>query len=220
MTSSRNLIVSAAFVLIAAAVGLWVYPQLPAQVPTHWDLHGQPTQWTPRFWSAALPAIVLAALAALTEALPRLSPRRFEIRPFARSYGIIMLAVQGAILVIDLSILLGSAGYALPRLTIGMLSIGVLLMVIGNYMGKLRRNFFVGIRTPWTLTNDAVWERTHRLGGRVSVLAGLLIVAAALAGAPKAVPVALLAAACLVPVVYSYFAYRRLEGRHTDPKGD
>lgn len=204
-----TLTVSALFVLIAVVAAVWLYPQLPSQVPTHWDLHGNVNGTMPRFWGAAFPALMILGLAVLTAVLPVISPRSFEITPFASVYNLLMLAVQGVMLFIGLSMLLAGAGYVVPMPTIAALALGVLFMVLGNYMGKLRKNFFVGIRTPWTLASDAVWERTHRLGGRVFVLAGLLLVVGAMAGAPLWIVVSVVVAAALIPCVYSYVIYRQ-----------
>ena len=100
----------------------------------------------------------------------------------------------------------------MPALTVMKLLVGGLFVVIGNYLGKVRRNFFVGIRTPWTLTSDEVWARTHRVGGWLFVLAGIAIIASA--GSSRLVlPLVLLASvgtAALISVAYSYLVYRRL----------
>jgi uncharacterized membrane protein len=96
--------------------------------------------------------------------------------------------------------------------------VGALLMVIGNFMGKFRKNFFVGIRTPWTLTSDVVWERTHRLAGWLFVLAGLVWIVGGLVHASPVVLVVAALAAGFVPAVYSYFLYRRVE-RHPHSQG-
>lgn len=208
---TRTLIVSAVFFLIAVTAAVWLYPQLPAQVPAHWDLQGHVTGSMPRFWGAAFPGLMILMLGILTPLLPLISPRQFAITPFAHVYGIVMLATQGAMLVIGLSALLSSAGYALPMPTTVLLAAGVLLMVLGNYMGKLRKNFFIGIRTPWTLASDAVWERTHRLGGWLFMLAGLAMVAGVLVGAPAWMPLITIVAAALIPCVYSFWIYRRLD---------
>jgi uncharacterized membrane protein len=208
MKPARTLIVSAAFAAIAAGVAVWLYPRLPARMPVQWNPHGQIDRYGPRFWVAALPALLIAGIAALTTLLPAISPRRFEIAPFARVYGLLMLVVQGVILVIGLSVLLAGAGYPLPVPMIVMLAIGVLFMVLGNYMGKLRKNFFVGIRTPWTLSSDAVWERTHRVGGWLFMLGGLVAIVATLAGAPMWLALGALIAAALLPMIYSFQIYR------------
>jgi uncharacterized membrane protein len=108
--------------------------------------------------------------------------------------------------------LLAASGSDVPALTVMKLLIGGLFVVIGNYLGKVRRNFFVGIRTPWTLTSDEVWARTHRVGGWLFVLAGIAIIASA--GSTRLVlPLVLLASvgtAALISVAYSYLVYRQL----------
>lgn len=219
MKSVRTLIVSFVFVAIAVGVAIWLYPRLPARMPIHWDMSGQANGYAPKFWGVAMWPLLILGLAALTAALPAISPRRFEIQPFAGIFGALMLVAQGVMLVIGMTALLVAAGFALPLSTIVPLAIGVLLMVLGNYMGKLRKNFFIGIRTPWTLASDAVWERTHRLAGWVFMLAGVAMVIAALADAmPGWLPMAIVAV-LLIPSVYSYFIYRRLEGRRSS-KGD
>lgn len=214
MKSVRTLIVSAVFVAIAVGATIWLYPRLPAQVPIHWDMNGQANRYAPRFWGAAMWPLLIFGLAVLTVALPAISPRRFEIKPFAGIYGALMLVIQGVMLVIGMTALLVGAGFALPLSTIVPLAVGVLLMVLGNYMGKLRKNFFIGIRTPWTLASDAVWERTHRLAGWIFVLAGMAMVIATLAHAMPGWGLMVIVAVLLIPYVYSFFVYRALEGRH------
>lgn len=211
MKSTRSLFVSVVFFVVALGVAGWLYPQLPARVPAHWDLRGNVNDTLPRFWAAAFPAAMIFALALLCAMLPRISPRKFEIAPFARAWDIVMLATQGVMLVTGLSALLAGAGYAMPMPTIALLSVGVLYMVFGNYMGKLRRNFFIGITTPWTLASETVWERTHRLAGWLFMLAGVVAIVAALAGLPAWVALAALLGAALYPCVYSYLIYRRVE---------
>ncbi|MEO8994413.1 MAG: SdpI family protein [Rhodanobacter sp.] len=204
-----TLAVSALFVLIAVVAAVWLYPVLPAQVPTHWDLQGNVNGTMSRFWGAVFPALSILGLALLTAALPLISPRHFEIAPFVSVYNLLMLVAQGVILVIGLSALLLGAGYAVPMPTVAALAMGVLFTVLGNYMGKLRKNFFMGIRTPWTLASDVVWERTHRLGGWVFVSAGLFLIVGAVAGAPLWMTLSVVVIAALIPCVYSYVIYRQ-----------
>ncbi|WHZ18212.1 MAG: hypothetical protein OJF55_000361 [Rhodanobacteraceae bacterium] len=212
MKQANTWIVSLVFVVVMAGVAAWLYPHLPVPTPTHWDMQGHANGWTPRFWAAAMWPLLMLAFVGLFALLPLISPRRFEIRPFARTYGIVVLAIQGALLVIGTIALLLGAGHRVPVVVVPLV-VGALLMVLGNYMGKLRKNFFIGIRTPWTLASDAVWERTHRLGGWVFIAGGVVLVVVALAGLPAFVIIADVIAMALIPYLYSYFIYRRLEGR-------
>ena len=98
-------------------------------------------------------------------------------------------------------------------------AVGLLLMIMGNFLGKVRKNFFLGIRTPWTLASDEVWAKTHRLGGWCFVIAGAFMAIMGVAAPPSGMPwvIAVIVAIALVPVVYSYIAYRRIEGFAPDP---
>lgn len=219
MKPARTLIVSAVFVAIAVGVAVWLYPHMPARVPNHWDLQGQANGYAPRFWAVAFWPLLILAMAALTVVLPHISPKRFGMESFVGIYGALMLAGQGLLLVLGVAAMLAGAGHAVPMAAIAPLAVGVLLMVRGNYMGKLRSNFFVGIRTPWTLANATVWERTQRLAGWVYVLAGLALIIFALTGAMSGWWLAAVVVVALVPHIYSYFIYRRLEGHHSS-EGD
>lgn len=216
MKIARSLIVSAVFVLTALGVAIWLWPRLPAQVPSHWDMAGKVDGYMPRFWAAALPALMVAGLALLTWLLPIISPNRFRIGPFANVYVGLMLVIQGFMLVTGIIMLLAGAGFNVPVPMVAMLSVGALLIVLGNYMGKLQRNFFVGIRTPWTIASEATWERTHRLAGPLFVVAGVVVLITAALGSTPWIGLVCIGVAALVPVVYSYLVYRRLEGPPQD----
>lgn len=90
--------------------------------------------------------------------------------------------------------------------------LGLFLVIAGNLMGKLTRNFFVGIRTPWTLASDEVWLRTHRLGGKILVLAGIVVFVLGLLGVRAPWKLVVILVAVSIPVAYSYVIYRRIEG--------
>jgi uncharacterized membrane protein len=98
-------------------------------------------------------------------------------------------------------------------------AVGLLFMVIGNFLGKVRKNFFLGIRTPWTLASDEVWAKTHRLGGWCFVAAGIVMALMGVAAPASNMGwvIGVVVAIALVPVVYSYFAYRKVEGFAPDP---
>src|SRR5699024_8509223 len=160
MKFARSLTVSAVFFLIAVGVAVWLYPHLPLEAPSRWNIHGEVDGYLPRFWMAAMSPLVILGLAILMVILPLISPRKFAVKPFARGSTALMLVIQGFMLVVGVVTLAAGAAYAVPVPLIILLAVGALFMVRGNYMGKLRKNFFIGIRTPWTLASDAVWERT------------------------------------------------------------
>ena len=111
-------------------------------------------------------------------------------------------------------------GAAFNISTVVMVAVGLLLMALGNFMGKVRKNFFIGIRTPWTLASDEVWAKTHRLGGWCLVIAGAAMALLAVLAPTVEWIIYIVVAMALIPVVYSYIAYRRIEGFAPDPDVD
>lgn len=211
----RMLGVPVLFVLIAIGVGTWVYPDLPVMAATHWGAHGEVNGWIPRFWAVAVWPLCIGVIAGLAPLLPAISPRRFEIRPFGDTYWVLMLAFEAFVLIVGVCAMLAAADYPVSIPMVVTLAVGAVFVLFGNYMGKLRKNFFIGIRTPWTLASDAVWERTHRMAGWLFVAAGLAWIIAGLLGASPGWLIAIVLAAVLVPYTYSFFVYRNLEGRRS-----
>jgi immunity protein, SdpI family len=166
----------------------------------------------PKPWGFIIVPLVMALRWLLFIVLPRISPRGFEMDSFARAWGILTVAVLAFMLFVEILTLNAArtAATLSPRLIFA--GIGVLFAVIGGVLGKVTRNFLAGIRTPWTLASEEVWNRAHRLAGRLFVAAGLVVVAAALLGLGWWTMIAALALGALVPVIYSYVIYRRLEG--------
>jgi uncharacterized membrane protein len=154
--------------------------------------------------------LLMGVLALLLSVLPRVSPKGFEMDSFTRAYYLMTSAIIGLLALVQGLILATGAGIAVDVKRWVPAAMGGLFIVIGNLLSKTKKNFFVGIRTPWTLANDEVWSRTHRFGGRVFVVVGaLLIVIAALHGSIMSVVVGAVLAG-LIPSVYSYLQYRRL----------
>jgi uncharacterized membrane protein len=197
---------------LMVAFALAVYGRLPEQVPTHFDLSGKPDDWMDRFPGAFLVPAITAGIYLLLFALRRIDPRREHYARFEDTYWVILnvLALLMAVVqVLSLGLALGwpiDMGRAIT-VTIGLLFVG-----LGNYLPRIRSNWWIGIRTPWTLENDAVWRETHRVGGFTFVAAGLVLVIAGLfvpPGPREWMSGAALAVGVVVPLVYSYVAYRR-----------
>jgi uncharacterized membrane protein len=167
--------------------------------------------WGPK-WSLLLYGPGMMTFVVLvTAALPWLSPKKFEVDSFRETYLYIMVAIVATLAYIQILILLASLGMTLDvgRAIEG--GVCLLITLLGNVLGKVRRNFFVGIRTPWTLASDAVWNRTHRLGAKTFFVCGLLGLIAVVFRAPFWVPVVAILVAAFVPAIYSLLFYKQLE---------
>lgn len=215
MSFRQTVMVGWFLILVACAVSLWFYPQLPNPVPTHWDMAGQVNGYTPKPWGVILFPLVMIGMWLVLWALPYISPKGFRLDSFLPVYGIISLAILAMLFVIMVIVFLAAKGNHIPVQRVAPIVVGLLLLVLGNYMGKVRKNFFVGIRTPWTLASDEVWMRTHHLGGWLFVVGGLIIAVAGLLAPAHLVPgilIAVVITVSLVTVGGSYVIYRRVEG--------
>jgi uncharacterized membrane protein len=197
-------------VLIAAATAL-VYPELPATIPIHWNAAGQADGHGPRATIFLQPAIA-ALLALIWLVLPRVSPDKFRVEGFGDTWWFSGMVVVGLLAYIQGVLLMVLTQGALDIGRALFAGIGIAFVLLGNVLGKVRRNFWLGVRTPWTLASDRVWYATHRLAGKTMVAGGLLVLAATLLGLPPYVAIAALLAGALVPAVWSFVYYRLIEG--------
>lgn len=225
----RWLILSILLIVLTVAGTLYVYASattlLPNPVPVHWDARGRPNGFVPRDhvlpWLLIMPGM-MAALFLLFLALPWLSPRQFAIEPFRATYDYIVFLVMALCAYLQACMLLGSLKNPPVNMTT-VLFAGLFLFfaLLGNVLGKVRRNFYVGVRTPWTLASETVWNQTHRVAAWLFVAGGLLGFIAVMLGVPFWWCFAVLVVVALAPVLYSLLLYKRLEREgkldRTDP---
>jgi uncharacterized membrane protein len=143
--------------------------------------------------------------------LPSLSPKRFTVDTFNATYWHICLIVVALLGYIQCVLVWGGYSPSMPMSRAMFGGLAVFIGLLGNVMGKVRRNFWIGIRTPWTLANERVWYSTHRFAAKTMVGGSLLSLAGVFAGLPIALCLALLAAGAVVPAFYSLLVYKRLE---------
>lgn len=200
--------------LIAAAIAatILLYPHLPVRVATHWGMNGEPNGYSARSTLWVIGPGFMALVLGLTAALPWLSPKRFDVEAFRPTYTFIMLAVFLMMAYCYGIILWSGVGLQIDIMRFVVGGVCLFIAAIGNVLSKVRRNFYIGVRTPWTLANERVWHATHRFAAKCFVIAGLVGLVLALAGVPFG-PIAVILAGALAPVVYSLVFYKQLE-RH------
>jgi uncharacterized membrane protein len=207
------------WVLLAAMFGAaaWTWPNAPDRIPVHWNAAGEVDRYGGRFEGVALLPMIALGVYLLLRYLPKLDPLRANYASFQGAYSLIRLSVLALVGGVYALMLVSLRGHeaALPSLVPVLL--GQLLVVLGAAMGRVRPNWFVGIRTPWTLSSQRAWDETHRAGGRFFVAWGLLVFAAG-ALRPAWVPPLILGGALLSVLGafgYSYWAY--LKDPHPAP---
>lgn len=206
-------------VLIGATVtmALILYPDLPEYIPTHWNAAGEVDGYMSKRWGVGLLLVIPVFLFLLMKLIPVISPKGYGTEAFGGVMNVLQVAMVTFGCFVAAVVLLAANGVDVNMNQMIFGAVGVLFFVIGLCLGRVRKNFFVGIRTPWTIANEEVWERTHRLGGRLFAVAGLIMFSAAFLPLPILWVVAAVLALALYPVVYSYFLYRRLtkqQGSH------
>ncbi|MBI3081461.1 MAG: SdpI family protein, partial [Gemmatimonadetes bacterium] len=154
---------------LAAAASAWAYPRLPPRVAIHWSLSGQPDGYGSKLLAAVLLPLMILAMRGLLSVLPRIDPKGENYPKFASTYWLIFNGVIVFFGVIHLAVLAYGLGAPVRMDRVVAAGVGVLLIVIGNYITRVEPNWFIGIRTPWTLSSDRVWRRTHRVGGWILV---------------------------------------------------
>lgn len=214
MNNRTPIVVSGAIVaaMLAASLWTWLHVAPGARVPIHWNADGEPNRFAPAVYGVFMAPAMTALVALLFVAIPWLEPRRFHLEQSAKFYHATWIA-----LMLLLAAMHGAALYAAfhPAMRMGNTVLAVaslLILVVGNYLGKTRSMFLGGVRTPWTPSSEYSWQRTHSLAGKLFIAAGAVGFAAAL-GLPQHQAGRLflysMAFAAIVSVVASYVFWRR-----------
>src|SRR5215469_14954300 len=213
-------------IVVQILISLVTYPFLPDIVPTHWNVAGQVDAYAPKWVNAVLFPAVSLDMYVLVRLLVAIGPRLGSQGRWANQ-GIVNLILVGVLLfmlVLQLTATAIALGMPVDISFVMNLSLSVLLIFVGNYMGKLRRNFWAGIRTPWTIVSEVSWERTHRLGGWLFVVGGLLGVIMSFVPPLRYWGImTILVLVIVILVVYSYVVYQRTtagEGESLSPPFD
>ncbi len=207
------LIVGGALIVAMLAVSAWAWPQIPSdtQIPVHWGVDGQPDGYGPKWLGLlGIPAVAVGIIGLLA-LLPRLEPRRENLERSSTAYVAIAIAVVAFLAGLHVLAVMAALGSQINTTAVVVAGTGVIFIVIGNFLGKTRSNWFFGIRTPWTLSSERSWARTHRLGGWLFVGIGLgVLVTTALFGATVGLWILLggLLAGIVGLAAYSYLVWR------------
>lgn len=200
--------------LIAAAcvVTVVAFPHLPDRIPLHWNIHLRPNDYGPKWELFLLGPGLLAGVTLFTFLGPWLSPKRFEVDDFRSAWRQMMLLLFCMMGYIDAAMLWADLHQKVDAGRMILAGVSLFVVLMGNLMGKVRKNFFIGVRTPWTLASDRVWNATHRFAARTWMAGGLLGLLFTIIGLPVLSISALLAGG-LAPYVYSLVVYKQLERR-------
>ena len=204
-------LVAPVLILAAIVFSIAVWSRLPERMPVHWGLGGQVDRYGSRAQAASFFPSLMLLIWLLLRFLPRIDPRRANYVKFADTYDLLVNSFVALFAVMHVALLGAALGWPVSMERVVPALIGLQFIILGNVLPRARPNWWFGIRTPWTLSNDRVWTRTHRVGGYLLSGAGVvLLIGAALPGAWSfALGVAAAVAAGFGSLVYSYFAWKQ-----------
>ena len=212
--------VATLLVAAAGAASLAVAPDLPEQMVTRWNAAGEPTGTLSRTAGMWLVPGIAAGLVGLFALLPRIDPLGENVAGFRVHYDRFVVVVTAFLAALHLAVLAVNLGYAVDVTTIAVAGAAALFYYLGTLLPHVEPNWFLGIRTPWTLSDDAVWDRTHALGGRLFKLSALLAAAGLFAGEYAVYfLVGPAVATAAITAAYSYVLYARRPAEGDDGDG-
>ncbi len=213
MSNKKTQILLISMILVCAAIGAYLYPQFPDEVASHWGANGEANGYMPKFWGIFLTPILMLFMFLIYVLIPRIDPMSKnieEFRPVFNKFWVLLFAffsyVFGIIILWNLGFLFNFAFAIAPAL-------GIMFYFIGGLMQSAKRNFFFGIRTPWTLSSDIVWEKTHKLAGNLFKLTGLLTLVSMFFGGMVTFVIFITSVvlSAFVSIIYSYFEFKKLK---------
>jgi uncharacterized membrane protein len=211
--STRTTTIVVLFMLSAATLaGLLLWNQLPDQMASHWNVNDQVDGHMTKFWGVFMLPLITLAMLILFLVIPSIDPLKANIAQFRAVFNVFIVLIVAFMLYIHGLMLVWNLGYTGFKMSGAMLpAIGLLFIFIGFMLRQAKRNFFIGIRTPWTLSNDTVWNETHRVGAILFMVSGALAFLGGFFGGTTAfwlmfVPII---GSTIFLLVYSYVLYRR-----------
>lgn len=211
MSRRAALLVSVVLAAVALAVGLLLSPLLPDPMPSHWNAAGDVDGYTSRNVGLWLLPLITVGLAVLLAVLPAIDPLRANVAKFERVYGASIVGILVYLLHLYALTLAAGLGVVFNMTAMLLPAMGLLFIGLGFLLRRAKRNFFIGIRTPWTLSSDQVWDQTHRVGAASFIVAGLVTLPTGFLGSAGIwVAVGAILVATLVPIGYSYYLFARL----------
>ncbi|MBU4246563.1 MAG: DUF1648 domain-containing protein [Nanoarchaeota archaeon] len=163
-----------AVILLSFIVGAYFYPSMPDRMASHWNAKGEVNGYMPKFWGLFFVPFLSAGLLLFFTIIPKIDPRRQNIAKFRQYYDAFIALLMGFMFYLYLLTIAWNLGYRFDMLRLMVPALGALFYYLGILIENAKQNWFVGIRTPWTLSSERVWNKTHKLGGKLFKFSGIV----------------------------------------------
>ncbi|VVB53987.1 SdpI/YhfL protein family protein [uncultured archaeon] len=202
----------AGLVALSVLVGVYAYPRMPDLMASHWDARGEVNGHMSKFWGVFLLPIVLAGVGGILLVLPRIDPLRKNIESFRDYFDRFIILISLFLFVVYVHTLLWNAGVMLNTMVLVSVGLAAVFYYLGVLLPHAKRNWTVGIRTPWTLSSEVVWDKTHALGGKLYKAMGVIALLGVFVPQYTLVVVVVpIIALSFYLIVYSFLEFRKLE---------
>ena len=215
MSTRNTLIITLLLIAAQAVFSIAVYNQLPVQMASHWGVNDQVNGTLARFWGAFLMPIISLCMLGLFLLIPGIDPHKANIAQFRGPFNLFIVLMTAFLTYVHGLTLAWNLGFTGFQMTTALLpALGLLFIFLGYLLAKAKRNFFIGIRTPWTLSSDTVWDKTHALGSKLFIACGIIALFSAFFGGIMAMLLLLipLLGSTFFLIFYSYFLYHQETG--------
>jgi uncharacterized membrane protein len=212
MNTRLTTIIVLVLILAATVAGVSLWNRLPGQMASHWNVNDQVDGYMSKVWGVFLMPLITLGMFLLFLLIPNIDPLKANIAQFRDAFNLFIVLIVGFMVYIHALTLLWSLGYTGFGMSRAMMpALGVLFIFVGYMLRKARRNFFIGIRTPWTLSSDRVWDETHRIGATLFTISGVLALLGSFFGGMTSfvmIMVPILGSTIFL-VIYSYILYQK-----------
>ena len=197
-------------ILVSFLIGAYLYPYMPEKMASHWDANGSVDGYMPKLWGLFLLPVISAVLFLVFMLIPKIDPHKGNIEKFRGHFDVFILLLFVFLFYVHMLTMLWNLSYRFNIIQLLAPAFGLIIYYAGIMMENAKQNWFIGVRTPWTLSSEVVWDKTNKLAGKLFKVAGVLAAMGVIF--PKyaifliMVPVIL---AAVYPIIYSYQKYQQ-----------
>ncbi|MFE7913784.1 SdpI family protein [Bacillus mobilis] len=197
-------------IVITGLARAYAWPNLPDTMAVHWGMEGV-NGYASKFNAMLLLLGIMIFTYVLLTITPKIDPKKKNYDKFSKGYMIINYSVVVLLFLVNMLVIGVGLGYDIPMNSTPLILVGLLFIVIGNYLPQCKPNYFVGIKTPWTLSNEEVWRKTHRFSGKVFVVLGIIMILSVFVPVTwkSFIMVGIIIGAVGLTMGYSYVAYKK-----------
>lgn len=174
MNNTLTTIIILLLIIISFGIGFYFYPQLPDTVASHWNSQGMVDGYMSKFWGTFLMPVILIFMYGIYFIIPKIDPLKNNIESFRKQYNILITLISVFLFYIFILTIAWNIGKEFNMNNFILPAMGIFIYYMGHLLKYAKRNWFVGIRTPWTLSGDYVWDKTHKIGSLLFKIIGII----------------------------------------------